>query len=139
MRRTGKLAVKTYDFLALRRAAHRVSQFYDAQLAPSGLCLAEFATLVRLKRHKRIHLAEFFENTSWDRGTVNRNLRRLAEAGFIRIARPGVKERATVAMTRQGLNALRRAVPFWQAAQTRFEDLNGGMLKNTLNGLVLES
>ena len=139
MRRTGKLAVKTCDFLAFRRAAQRVSQFYDAQLAPSGLCMGEFAALVRLKRHKRVRLVEFFENTSFDRGAVNRNLRRLAEAGFIRIARPAIKERTTVTLTRQGLNALKRAVPFWQAAQIRFEVLNGGRLKNTLNGLLLES
>lgn len=139
MRQMGKLAVKTCDFLALRRAAYRVSRFYDAQLAPSGLCMAEFATLVRLKHHKRVRLGEFFENTSWERSAVSRNLRRLAEAGFIRIGKSSVKERASVTMTRRGLGALKKAVPFWQAAQTRFEDLNGAMLKNTLNGLVLES
>jgi DNA-binding MarR family transcriptional regulator len=138
MRRVSKLAIKTCDIVAFRKAAHRVSAFYDAQLAPCGLCISEFATLVRLSREKRVTLEALFESSTLEKRAVNRNLRRLTEAGLIRIAKSPSGERGIVTLTRQGVAALKKAVPLWQAAQSRFEALNGSLLRETLNGLVLE-
>jgi len=132
MRRVSKLAIKSCDIVTFRKAAYRVAAFYDAQLAPSGLCMPEFATLVRLSREKRVKFEAFFENSLLEKGVINRNLRHLTEAGLIR------NSRGVVTLTRQGLVALKRAVPLWQAAQIRFEALNGSLLRETLNGLVLE-
>src|SRR5215475_31941 len=84
MRRVSKLAIKSCDIVTFRKAACRVSAFYDAQLAPSGLCMPEFATLVRLKREKRVKFEAFFENSALEQSAVNRNLRHLSEAGLIR-------------------------------------------------------
>ena len=137
MRRVSNLAIKTCDIVTFRKAAFRVSEFYDAHLAPSGLCMSEFATLARLKREKQVKFEAFFENSSLDRSAVNRNLRHLTEAGLIRIGKSGAG-RGVVTMTSRGLSALKKAVPLWQAAQARFEALNGALLRETLNGLVLE-
>lgn len=132
MRRVSKLAITSCDIVTFRKAAYRVSAFYDAQLAPSGLCMPEFATLVRLEREKRVKLEAFFENSVLEKSAVNRNLRHLSDAGLIR------NSRGMVTLTRRGLAALKKAVPLWQAAQIRFEALNGALLRETLNGLVLE-
>lgn len=138
MRRVSKLAIKTCDIVTFARAARRISAFYDAQLAPSGLCMSEFATLVRLSREKRIKLEAFFVNSSLEKSAINRNLRHLTEAGLIRIAKPKAAGQGVVTLTRQGLAILKQAVPLWQMAQSRFEALNGPALRETLNGLVLE-
>ena len=132
MRRVSKLAIKTCDIITFRKAAHRVSAFYDAQMAPSGLCMAEFATLVRLSREKRVKFEAFFESSALEKSVVTRNLRQLSEAGLIR------NHRGVVTLTRQGTSTLKKAVPLWQAAQRRFEALNGALLRDTLNGLVIE-
>jgi DNA-binding MarR family transcriptional regulator len=137
MRRVSKLAITTCDFVTFRKAAQRVSEFYDAQLAPCGLRISEFAALVRISRQKQVTLEDFFESTALERSAVTRNLRHLSEAGLIRIARSGDHGRGIVTMTRRGVAALRKAVPLWQAAQTRFEEQNGPLLRQTLNGLVL--
>ena len=138
MRRVSKLAIKTCDIVAFRKAAHRVSAFYDAQLAPCGLCISEFATLVRLSREKRVTLEALFESSTLEKRAVNRNLRRLTEAGLIQIAESPSGHRGIVTLTRGGVAALKKAVPLWQVAQSRFEALNGSLLRETLNGLVLE-
>ena len=138
MRRVSKLAIKTCDIVIFHKAAHRISAFYDAQLAPSGLCLSEFATLVRLSREKQVKLEAFFENSSLGKRAVNRHLRHLTEIGLIRIEMPKADGRGVVTLTRQGLAVLKKAVPLWQMAQARFEALNGAALRETLNGLVLE-
>ena len=83
MRRVSKLAIKTCDIVIFRKAAYRVSAFYDAQLAPSGLRMSEFATLVRLSRDKRVRVEAFFESTSFEKSAVTRNLRHLTQAGLI--------------------------------------------------------
>jgi len=132
MRRVSKLAIKTCDIVTFRKAAHRISAFYDAQMAPSGLCMAEFATLVRLSREKQVKFEAFFESSALEKSVITRNLRQLSEAGLIR------NRRGMVTLTRQGFSALKKAVPLWQAAQSRFEALNGALLRDTLNGLVLE-
>src|SRR5215475_7184335 len=88
MRRVSKLAIETCDIVTFRKAASRVSAFYDAQLAPSGLRISEFATLVRLSREKQVRLEAFFESSSLEKSAVSRNLRRLTEAGMIRIGKP---------------------------------------------------
>jgi DNA-binding MarR family transcriptional regulator len=137
MKRVSKLAIESCDFVTFRRAAQRVSEFYDAQLAPCGLCISEFAALIRISRQKQVTLEAFFENSFLDRGATNRNLRRLNQAGLIRIARSSPRGRSMVTMTRRGLATLRKAVPLWRAAQTRFEEQNGPLLRETLNGLVL--
>jgi|SRR5690348_2988948 len=138
MRRVSKLAIETCDIVIFRKAAYRVSAFYDAQLAPAGLCMPQFATLVRLSREKQVQLEAFFENSSLEKSAVTRNLRQLTEAGLIRIGKPRAGSRGVVTLTRQGLAALKKAVPLWQMAQARFDSLNGAALRQTLNGLVLE-
>ena len=137
MRRIPKLAIRTCDLVTFREATHRISAFYDAQLAPSGLCMSEFATLVRLSREKRVTFEAFFANSSLDKSAVSRNLRHLCEAGLIRVGKKA-EGRGMVTLTRQGLAVLKKALPLWRTAQSRFDALNGSALRETLNGLVLE-
>jgi len=138
MRRIPTLALRTCDIVTFRKAAHRISAFYDAQLAPSGLRMTEFATLVRLAHEKQVDFEAFFANSSLEKSAVSRNLRHLCEAGLIRIAKPQVRGRGMVILTRRGQAVFKKAVPLWRTAQSRFEALNGSNLRETLNGLVLE-
>jgi len=138
MRCVSKLAIQTCDIVTFRKAAFRVSAFYDAQLAPCGLRVSEFAALVRLRHEKQVKFEAFFEGSALEKSATTRNLRRLTEAGLIRIVKSRSGGRGVVSLTRQGLAALRKGVPLWQAAQARFEALNGAALRETLNGMVLE-
>src|SRR3569832_1252924 len=124
MRRVSKLAIKSCDIVAFRKAAHRVSEFYDAQLAPCGLCISEFATLVRLGREKRVELEAFFDSSVMEKSAINRNLRRLTEAGLIQITKTTTKKHNKKTHTQQNQTTQKKAVPLWRAAQIRFEALN---------------
>jgi len=84
------------------------------------------------------HIGGLVESSTLEKRAVNRNLRRLTEAGLIQIAESPSGHRGIVTLTRGGVAALKKAVPLWQVAQSRFEALNGSLLRETLNGLVLE-
>lgn len=125
---------------ALRRAMRRVSSFYDAQLAPSGLKATQFAILALLNHAGDLTVGEMAQKTDLDRTTAGKNLRPLEAMGLVAVtASKEDARRRAISLTRAGHAALKKALPLWQVAQTHFEsgNENAPALRAQLNALVL--
>jgi DNA-binding MarR family transcriptional regulator len=109
----------------LRRSARIVSSVYDEALAHAGFTVAQFSLLRMLQRAGPSSLTEFGAATGYDRTTLNRTLRPLEEAGYVR-SEGGKDQRARiVSVTAKGKAAARRGQPYWEEAQKRIEEKLG--------------
>ncbi len=101
----------------LRRAAHAVSQAYDAALAPVGLKVTMYRLLKTVACLERPNITGLAAAMDLDRSTLGRNLRVLERDGLVRL-RGGEDGRATlIEPTEKGSATLRAAVPLWAEAQ----------------------
>jgi DNA-binding MarR family transcriptional regulator len=126
--------------MALRRAARGISNFYDGELAPSGLRATQFAILTLLQRAGEASVNAIAGRLALDRTTAGKNLRPLEQAGLIAVA-PSQQDgrRRVVRLTTAGASALKIATPLWRRAQNAFETSNGSAniaaLRQTLQAL----
>ena len=110
----------------LRKAARRISNYYDSELAPSGLRGTQFSILAMVRREGEVTVNSIADRLELDRTTAGKNLRPLQAAKLIRIAPSKSDRRArAITLTKSGLDTFNQAIPLWQKAQTRFEALNG--------------
>ena len=130
--------------MAVRRAARHISNFYDSQLAPSGLRATQFAILAVVHDLGEASVNVVAERLALDRTTAGKNLRPLETAGLVTIApsKNDGRQRA-IRLTKAGHVALKGAVPLWRRAQSRFEAANGtdkaADLRTSLRALKFES
>jgi DNA-binding MarR family transcriptional regulator len=124
---------------ALRQAARRLTQAYDAALAPQGLKTSQYSILVVLSRllteagspraagmseaapaaPSVQHLADAL---ALDRTTLGHNLRPLQRAGLVVLARdPHDRRIHRIGLTPAGRTKLDDCLPLWRAAQARFD------------------
>ncbi|MDE1146052.1 MAG: MarR family transcriptional regulator [Azospirillaceae bacterium] len=126
---------------ALRRAARRITNAYDAKLAPTGLRMTQFCLLALVYEAGTLSVNEMAARLDLDRTTTGKNLRPLERDGLLRVA-PAPQDRRSheITLTDQGRAALREASILWREAQREFEAANGppqaAALRNTLAGLV---
>jgi len=122
-------AATAYDvcsFLGLRKAMRHVTQFYDRELAPSGLRITQFSILSRLRQLGPCGINALAAEMVMDRTTMGRNLRPLEAAGLVAIETdPGDRRGRRAQLTPEGLARLRAARPYWAAAQQGFERCYG--------------
>lgn len=141
--RTGTAVRATTDGIAvcsctaLRRAARRVTQFYDDKLAPSGLRVTQYAILALLHEAGCLSVTEIGQGLELDRTSTTKNLGPLQRAGLVQIGQAdGDRRRRAITLTRQGRSALVGALPLWRQAQSDLESANGigfmHELRNTL-------
>lgn len=130
MEQTAKLGVNDCNCAALRRAARRISNFYDSELAPTGLRATQFAILALVNEMEQASVNNVAERLGLDRTTAGKNLRPLEKAGLISVAASKTDARQhVISLTKTGFAALKQAVPLWRRAQARFEAANGGTAK----------
>jgi DNA-binding MarR family transcriptional regulator len=128
---------------AVRKAARRITQFYDDALRPSGLRLTQYGLLAEIDRHGKAPptLAELARVMVLDRSALGHNLRPLERDGLIALLE-GQEDRRErrIVLTWQGKAKLREAKAFWQLAQDRFSELFGseqaGALRTVLNDIA---
>jgi DNA-binding MarR family transcriptional regulator len=144
MERSAKSELMACNCMALRRAARGISNFYDSQLAPSGLRATQFAILVLVNMLGEASVNAVAERLALDRTTAGKNLRPLEAAGLVNIA-PSKKDgrQRAIRLTKAGKAALKAAMPLWRRAQARFESANGAdkaaTLRATLGSLKFQS
>jgi DNA-binding MarR family transcriptional regulator len=130
---------------ALRRAARRVSQFYDAKLAPCGLRAAQWAILRSVvKAGGELSVKQLATLLELDRTTTATNLTPLERDGLVTVTRsPSDRRSRLVRPTPAGLEALAAARILWREAQADFEKFNGAeaatALRRTLADIRLEA
>ena len=123
--------------LAVRQAARYVTQFYDQQLAPSGLRATQFSILVRLRLKGPMTINVLAAQMIMDRTTLGRNIRPLERDGLIEV-RQGATDRRNkeLHLTDAGSARVRAGVKLWAEAQDRFEEAYGAGRAATLRGLL---
>lgn len=120
---------------ALRQAARRVSQHYDAALDTLGVSTNQFAILRRLERHGGAPIQELAASLVMDRSTLGHLLRPLEQRDFVRLAAPASdRRRREVHLTLAGAALIEQGRPLWQIAQERFEDAFGADEAAALRG-----
>ncbi|SDG37087.1 DNA-binding transcriptional regulator, MarR family [Bradyrhizobium sp. Rc2d] len=110
----------------VRRAARRLSRYYDLALASSGLKSTQYSLLGYLVTSGPMTMAQLAKLMSMDRATTGHNLRPLVRDGFVEIS-VGKNDRREriVTITRQGHKTHGRALAAWRLAQTAFEEAMG--------------
>src|ERR1700753_3154278 len=113
---------------ALRKASRRMSQFYDAALAPSGLRATQFAILVDLARRgdSPPTIRDMSETMALDQSTIGQNLRPLEREGLVALVQDEADRRSRrIQLTKAGWARFTEARPLWQEAQEQFESSFG--------------
>ncbi len=103
----------------IRRTDRAITQFYDQALAPSGLYTTQFTLLATLAKTAPIMINRLAEIMVMDRTTLTRNLRPLTKQGLVRVEEGEDRRAHLVLLTREGEQALLRALPLWKEAQAR--------------------
>jgi DNA-binding MarR family transcriptional regulator len=106
----------------LRKASRRVSQLYDAALAPCGLRTTQRAILSHIFRAGRPAMGELAESLVMDRGALAHNLKPLERNGLIEVTvDPKDRRNRLVSLTSGGAAKLSESEALWARAQQRFE------------------
>lgn len=126
----------------LRRATRRVTQLYDQRLAPAGITASQFSLLARLYGSKlqgedALAIGTLADQHGVDATTLNRNLKPLLSAGFVRDGHDSKDRRIrTVSITGAGGARLASAIPLWRGAQQQVVAAIGPEATLALNGLL---
>ena len=103
---------------SLRKAARVVTQLFDEQMASSGLLVTQFSILGVIATMKESTMNQLAQYLVMDRTTLTRNLKPLEREGLIQI-NPGKDKRTRlISLTPEGIEALQKALPLWEQAQS---------------------
>ena len=122
---------------ALRKATRRVSQLYDAVLAPCGLRSTQRSLLIHIARAGAPAMGDLAAALVLDRSALAHNLKPLERDGLVAVAPdPQDKRSRLVTLTALGKAKLDQSTALWRNAQHRFETAFGaaeaGALRDTL-------
>lgn len=106
--------------LHARMTARLLSRAYEAAMRPSGLTVAQFGLLGTIGHGGPLSETALAERLGLERTTLVRNLKILAARGWVEPA-PGDGRGLRHRLTAAGVEALRAAIPLWQAAQRDLE------------------
>lgn len=110
--------------LATRRAARALSRRYDEALRPVGLTSGQFSLLMSLNRPQPPTLGSVATLLAMDRTTLTANLKPLERRGLVESrVDPEDRRGRRLALTEDGREALRSAVPIWERMQAEMSRL----------------
>jgi DNA-binding MarR family transcriptional regulator len=126
---------------SLRKASRRISQFYDAALAPVGIKSTQFSILAEVERGSAdgpLSMCELANSMVMDRSTLGHNLRPLERDELLSIRLTATDRRKRhVELTRKGKATLLRARRMWRTAEGRFEKIFGKRHAADLRAVLL--
>jgi DNA-binding MarR family transcriptional regulator len=103
-----------------RKASRAVTHFYDEMLKPSGLLSTQFALITAIYTNSDVTTTTTLaKELDLDRTTLTRNLEILKKNGSIAIGSGDDKRKHPIALTAKGIEAMEKAVPLWQKAQSK--------------------
>ncbi len=110
----------------LRHSARLLTRYYEKELQPTGLTVAQFETLSTLHARPGIPQSDLAAALDLDQTTLSRNLRLLIERAWIQRAESTAdRRRLSYMLTPQGKKVWRAAVPHWQRAQDQMQQSLG--------------
>src|SRR5258708_24406677 len=111
---------------SLRKASRRVSQLYDAILAPCGLRTTQRAILNQISRAGTLSVGELATDLVLDRGGLAHNLKPLERDGYVRQdVDPRDRRSRVISLTEEGRAKLRESELLWARAQKKFNKAYG--------------
>jgi DNA-binding MarR family transcriptional regulator len=112
---------------ALRKATRRVSQLYDAMLAPCGLRSTQRSILVHIARAGGgPAMGDLAAALVLDRSALAHNLKPLVRDGLVAVVADARDKRSRrVTLTRRGVAKLEESTELWRMAQRQFETAFG--------------
>jgi DNA-binding MarR family transcriptional regulator len=123
----------------LRKLTRRITQHYDACLAPAGLRVTQFSLLANLVSGGPAGMTALADALDMDRTTLTRSLKPLVDARLVEIGVGRDARERQVAITSRGTAAWREARPLWRRAQEEVNRAIGPRQVAALHGLVEES
>ena len=131
--KAGEVQASQCSCTSLRKASRRVSQLYDAILAPSGLRTTQRAILSQISRAGTPSVGELAADLVMDRGALAHNLKPLERDGYVRQdVDPRDRRNRVVSLTAEGRAKLRESELLWARAQKKFEKAYGFAAAATL-------
>jgi DNA-binding MarR family transcriptional regulator len=106
----------------LRKASRRISQLYDAALAPSGLKTTQRAILAQIARSEPTNVGVLADALVMDSGGLAHTLKPLIRDGLVAIGvDPQDRRNRLIRLTPTGKARLKQSDALWEAAQRSFE------------------
>jgi DNA-binding MarR family transcriptional regulator len=126
---------------SLRKASRRISQFYDAALAPVGIKSTQFSILSELDRGRiegPVMMCQLATAMVMDRSTLGHNLKPLQRDDLVQLRLSGVDRRKRyVELTKRGKSVLQKSRRLWTLAEGRFEKIFGKQPAAELRAVLL--
>lgn len=109
----------------LRRTSRRMTQIYDAHLAPLGLTLTQYSLLAHLAAMAPPTIHGLADVMGMDRTTLTRNLKPLQARALVARTTGDDRRSRLVALTGTGRELWLEAKPLWRAAQNEIRSRLG--------------
>jgi DNA-binding MarR family transcriptional regulator len=120
------LGIDQCDCFAMRKAARRITRFYDAHLEPSRLRITQFLTLAALNDLGSAVVGVLAEQLDIERTAMGKMVEFLERDGLVTIEPSPTDGRSRlIELTEKGGRLHKKALPLWRKAQRKFEQLNG--------------
>lgn len=134
-----RIGLNNCNCFAIRKAARRVTQLYDTELASAGIRVTQFMILMTLDQQAVVSVNELAEQMVMDRTTMGKNLRPLERDGLVEVRISKTDRRSRdILLTRKGAALLERAYPLWRHAHTKFQEKHGAKFAETLRSMLSE-
>lgn len=101
----------------LRKLTRRVTQHYDACLAPAGLRVTQFSLLSILLNSPPLTMLALARRLEMDRTTLTRNLKPLVAARYVETVAGNDARTREITVTAKGRSVWNEARPLWRRAQ----------------------
>ena len=120
------LGIDQCNCFAMRKAARRITRFYDAHLEPSRLRITQFLTLAALNELGSAPVGALAEQLDIERTAMGKMVEFLKRDGLVTIEPSPTDGRSRlIELTEKGGRLHKKALPLWRKAQRKFEQLNG--------------
>jgi DNA-binding MarR family transcriptional regulator len=107
-----------------RLAARRITQFFDREMAESGLTLAKLGLMAQIAAASDDTLGALAARMGLEQSTLSRNLQTLESEGLVEIANvEGDLRRRMAWLTDAGAARLEAAIPMWRKAHAKLDKL----------------
>jgi DNA-binding MarR family transcriptional regulator len=116
----------------LRRASRALTQLYDEALRPLGLRATQFTVLQALSLAGEVSQGELGQLLAMDSTTLTRTLGIMGQHGWIAKRRGQDRREWRMRLSKSGEAQLKRALPYWQKAQSRLRAQLGNELSDSL-------
>ena len=109
----------------LRIINRAISKLYDDALRPFELRVAQLNTLVVVMQTQGLTPNELSVRMHMDASTVSRNVERMCNSGWLKLADIDDARSHEIQITEKGMKLIADVAPAWEAAQRDAEELLG--------------